>query len=451
MSTRTGASGGAPILHAAAPTAASVTGGVLLGLAVVLGVAYAFGRLAQRVRQPAVVGEIVAGLALGPSLLGLLPGDLTGALFPAEVRPFLQVLSQLGLVLFMFGVGYQLELNHLRGRGPQVTAVSLASVVLPFLLGMGLAVALEPTFITAELRVDGLLEPALFLGVAMSITAFPVLARIIDERGLNKSPLGALALACAAIQDFLAWCVLAVVVALVQATGWGPLGWLAVQSAAFVIALLHVVRPGLRWLLAPERRWAGAPATHAALVVGLLLSAWATEGMGLHAVFGAFAFGAVVPRRHVDAVAPQVPERIEQTSLFLLPAFFTVTGLSTDLGALGPQGAFMLLAAVAVACAGKFAGAFGSARLTGATAREATALGILLNARGLTELVILNVGLSLGVLDSRMFTVMVFMALITTVMTGPLLQWVRPSEPGPPRKRRTVPFAPDGRLRRENP
>ncbi|MFI5980277.1 cation:proton antiporter [Streptomyces sp. NPDC051555] len=429
----------------------AVTGGVLLGLAVILAVAHAFGRLARWVHQPAVVGEIVAGIALGPSLLGLLPGDLTALLFPADVRPFLQMLSQLGLVLFMFGVGYQLDRSHLRGAGQQVTAVSLSSVTLPFLLGIGLAVVLEPTFITAELESDRLLEPALFLGVAMSITAFPVLARIIDERGLNKSRLGAVALACAAIQDFLAWCVLAVVVALVRATGWGPLGWLVVESAAFVCTLFHVVRPGLRWLLAPERRWAGAPVTHAALVIGLLLSAWATEGMGLHAVFGAFAFGAVVPRRHVDALAPQVPERIEQTSLFLLPAFFTVTGLSTDLGGLGRQGALMLPAAVAVACAGKFAGAFGAARLTGATTRESTTLGILLNARGLTELVILNVGLSLRVLDSRMFTVMVFMALITTVMTGPLLHWAQPPEPGPPRKRRTLPFAPHGRVRRENP
>ncbi|WP_328929084.1 cation:proton antiporter [Streptomyces sp. NBC_00190] len=426
-----------PVTAAAAPPASVGTGGVLLGLAVLLAVAYVFSRLAQRFHQPVVMGEIVAGIALGPSLLGLLPGDLSHLFFPPAVRPFLQVIAQLGLVLFMFGVGYRLEIAHLRGAGRQVTAVSLGSVTLPFLLGMGLAAVLAPWFITSELGTEGLLEPALFMGVAMSITAFPVLARIIDERGLNKSRLGSIALTCAAIQDFLAWCVLAVVVALVHATGAGSLAWMAVEAAAFVLGLLYVVRPALRWLLAPERRWAGGPVTHAALVIGLLMCAWATEEIGLHAVFGAFAFGAVVPRRHIDALAPEVPERIEQTSLFLLPAFFTVTGLSVNLGGLGWQGALMLLAAVAVACAGKFVGAFGAAVLTGASARESTALGVLLNARGLTELVILNVGLSLKVLDSRMFTAMVFMAVITTIMTGPLLHRIHPLEGRPSTRERS--------------
>ncbi|MER5732197.1 cation:proton antiporter [Streptomyces sp. NPDC002138] len=414
----------------AVPATSGVTASVLLGLAVVLAVAHLFGRLAQRVRQPAVIGEIVAGLALGPSLLGLLPGGLCDRLFPADVRPFLTVLAQLGLVLFMFGVGYRVEPARLRGSGRQVAAVSLSSLALPFLLGAGLAVVLAARSTTARPAPHGLPASALFLGVAMSVTAFPVLARIIDERGLNRSRLGAVALACAAVQDVLAWCALAGVVALVRATGRASPVWPAVEAAVFLCALLYAVRPGLRWLLAPGRRRAGGPFTHAVLVTGLLLSAWATEAMGLHAVFGAFAFGAVVPRGHVDAGAPQAAERIEQTSLLLLPAFFTVTGLSTDLGGLGLQGALVLAAAVVVACAGKFAGAFGAARLTGAPARESAALGILLNTRGLTELVVLNVGLSLEVLDSRTFTAMVFMALITTLMTGPLLHLVLGGRPG---------------------
>ncbi|CAM5556427.1 hypothetical protein SAVIM338S_04554 [Streptomyces avidinii] len=415
-----------PVHDLAAGSASSVTGSILGALALIVAAAYVFARLAQRVRQPVVVGEIVAGIALGPSVLGLLPGDLVGLFFPPEVKPYLQILAQLGLVLFMFGVGYQFDGSHLRGHGRQVTTVSLSSVALPFVLGAGLAWACQPWFLRSQMKTDGLLVPALFLGAAMSITAFPVLARIISERGLQRDRLGAMAIACAAIQDFLAWTVLAVVVALANATGPWPLAQMALWSVAFFLGLMLIVRPGLVWLLAPERRWAGSPVVHAVLVVGLLLCAWATEAIGLHSVFGAFAFGAVVPRRQIDETAPEVPERIEQTSLFLLPVFFIVTGLSVDLGGLGWQGLAILAAVITVACVGKFVGAAGAARLTGATARESMTLGVLLNARGLTELVILNVGLALGVLDSRMFTAMVVMAVVTTIMTGPLLERFHP-------------------------
>ncbi|MFE0426579.1 cation:proton antiporter [Streptomyces sp. NPDC058953] len=194
-----------------------------------------------------------------------------------------------------------------------------------------------------------------------------------------------------------------------------------IGSVALVIGLVLVVRPALAWALDPARPWSGTAVTHAVLVMGLLLSAWATEAIGLHVVFRAFAFGAVVPRDRVDASAPEVPERIEQTSLFLLPVFFVVTGLAVDLGGLGGQGVLILLAVLAVACAGKFAGAAGAARLTGSTRREAAVLGTLMNTRGLTELVILNVGLGLGVIDGQLFSAMVVMAIVTTVMAGPLL------------------------------
>ncbi|MFJ2443303.1 MULTISPECIES: cation:proton antiporter [unclassified Streptomyces] len=400
-----------------------ITGNMLAGLAVILAAAYIFARLAKRIRQPTVMGEIVAGLALGPSLLGLLPGDPVEALFPADARPILQALSQLGLVLFMFGIGYELDFARLRGSGRRVTLVSLSSVALPFALGAGLAVLLFPWYDKSQLSTDGVLAPALFLGAAMSITAFPVLARIIAEGGMQRSRIGAMALACAAIQDFLAWCVLAVIVVIATASGPWPLAQMVVESGLFLIVLLYVVRPGLRWVMAPERPWAGSSSLiHTILVTGLLVSAWATNEIGLHAVFGAFAFGAVVPRGPIEAQAPQVAERIEQTSLFLLPVFFTVTGLSVDLGGLGGHGVIMTVAVIVVACVGKFVGAAGSARLSGASGAESMTLGVLLNARGLTELVILNVGLSLGVLDSRLFSAMVVMALVTTFMTGPLLQ-----------------------------
>jgi Kef-type K+ transport system membrane component KefB len=399
------------------------TAQLLSALALVLAAAFVFAKLAQRARQPAVVGEIVAGVVLGPSALGLLPGDLVDVFFPADIRPYLQVLSQLGLILFMFGVGYQFDQSHLRSHGRRVMAVSLSSVALPFVLGAALAVALAlvPWLRRSAVGTDGLLVPALFLGAAMSITAFPVLARIISERGLHKDRMGAIAVACAAIQDFLAWAILAVVVALANSTGGWPLARMAIASTAVLAGLVCLVRPALAWALAPARQWSGSLVTHAVLVVGLLLSAWATEAIGLHAVFGAFAFGAVVPRAEVDARTPEVPERIEQASLLLLPVFFVVTGLSVNLGGLGVQGVVLLVAVLTVACGGKFLGAASAARLTGASKQEATVLGVLMNARGLTELVILNVGLGLGAIDGRLFTAMVVMAIVTTVMTGPLL------------------------------
>ncbi|WP_432064542.1 cation:proton antiporter [Streptomyces sp. C10-9-1] len=409
-----------PVLGA--EESAAVTGTVLVGLALVLIAAFLFSAAAKRVRQPAVMGEIVAGIALGPSLLGLLPGDLPGLLFPPEARPYLEVLAQLGLVLFMFGVGYQLSLSHVKGVGRHIALVSFSSVALPFVMGAALAVLLHPWLDRSQLKTDGMLGPALFLGAAMSITAFPVLARIIVERGLQKHRVGAMALVSAAIQDVIAWTVLAAVVTVVSVSGLWSLGRTVGGALAFGLLLLLVVRPALAWLLAPQRPWAGnAPTVHVVLCSGLLASAWITEEIGLHAVFGAFLFGAVAPRRHIDATAPEVPERIDQTSLLLLPVFFTVTGLSVDLAGLGPQGVVMVLATVAVACAGKFLGAMGAARLCGSGGRESTVLGILLNARGLTELVVLNVGLGLGALDSRLFTAMVVMALLTTLMTGPLL------------------------------
>ncbi|GAA2242807.1 hypothetical protein GCM10010232_32260 [Streptomyces amakusaensis] len=416
----------------------SVAGIVLVDLALLLLTALLFVTLAKRVRQPAVMGEIVAGIALGPSLLGLLPGDLPEVLFPPEARPYLEVLAQLGLVLFMFGIGYRLSLSHVKGVGRHIALVSLSSVALPFAMGAALALLLFPWLDQSQLRTEGVLGPALFLGAAMSITAFPVLARIILERGLQKQRVGTVALISAAIQDVIAWSVLAVVATMVTAGGAWSFGRTIVGALLFVLAMIYVARPALAWLLAPERRWAGnSMIVHVTLCSGLLASAWVTDQIGLHAVFGAFLFGTVVPRRHIDATAPEVPERIDQTSLLLLPVFFTVTGLSVDLSTLGTQGFVMVLAVVAVACAGKFLGAAGAARLTGASGRESMVLGILLNARGLTELIVLNVGLSLGALDTRLFTAMVVMAVVTTLMTGPLLsRFHRDTEPGSPVVRR---------------
>lgn len=347
--------------------------------------------------------------------------------------------------------------------GRQITLVSLGSAVLPFVPGAALAVALHPWYDSPQPSGGGVLVPALFLGTAMSVTAFPVLDRIIAERGMQRTRVGAMALACAAVEDFLAWCALAVIVVIATAGGAWPPVCMVLESAAFLVFLGYGVRPGLRRLAARARPTADSSLFHAALVTGLLLSAWATSAIGLHAVFGAF--GAAVPRARIEEHAPEVAERIEQTSLFLLPVFFTVTGLSVDLGGLGGRGVAMVLAFVAVACAGKFLGAATAARLSGVPRRESVALGVLLNARGLTELVILDVGLGLGVLDRRLFTAMAVMALVTTPMTGPLLERLghRQDLPrgaglsGPPRRgrergaeaavtaRRTPPVLPGGK------
>ncbi|RKN47503.1 cation:proton antiporter [Micromonospora endolithica] len=419
-------------LAAAAGGGPSTIQSVLVALAVLLPTAYLCGQIARRAGQPAVMGEIVGGVALGPSLLGLLPGNPTEVLFPPEIRPILQALAQIGLVLFMFGVGYHLNLyGHRVGR--KVAVISLSSVALPFTLGAGLAVAFHHLLDTGE-GLPGLLGPALFLGAAMSITAFPVLARIITEHGLNRRPVGQLALACAAVEDLLAWTALAVVVVVVNADSPWRLGGMALEIAAFVLLMYFAVRPALAWLLSPERRWAATGGiTHTVLITGLLLSAFTTEFIGLHAVFGAFAFGAVVPRLLVEAQHPEVPDQIEHTSLLLLPVFFTLTGLSVNIGGLGVDGVIMVVAVIVVAVVSKFVAASSAARLTGSDWREARVLGVLINARGLTELVILNVGLSLGVLNSQIFTAMVIMALVTTLMTGPLLRrLLTPEERGEP-------------------
>ncbi|MEV6206142.1 cation:proton antiporter [Kitasatospora sp. NPDC051914] len=417
---------------ASPPSLESTTAVVFVDVALILGAAHVFGRLARRLRQPPVVGEIVAGLALGPSLLGLLPGNPTAVLFPKEVRPFLHVLAQLGLVLFMFGIGYRLDADHLRGRGRQITAVSLSSVALPLALGTGLGFLFFPWYDHGFLRSTTAPAPALFLGAAMSITAFPVLARIIADRGMQRDRLGGIALTCASLQDALAWALLAVIVAAVTAGESHSLLVNAALSAAFVLVLRYAVRPLLLRLLAPGGRAdARATAAFPLLMGGLLVSAWFTSAIGLHAVLGAFAFGAAVPRGELERLAPYVPERIDQTGSLLLPVFFTLTGLSVDLTGLGTRGAVELALVLVVACAGKFVGATASARLTGFDRGESLTLGVLMNARGLTELIILNVGLELRVIDQRLFTVMVIMAIVTTVMTGPLLNAVQRAHPLP--------------------
>ena len=410
--------------------------GLLLAqLVVILVAARAAGLLMRPLGQPAVIGEMIAGLALGPSLLGAVAPDVLAALFPAGGMLPLAALSQLGVLLFMFVVGLRLDLTLLRGRAHVAVAVSHASIIAPFLLGAALAPLLHPAFAPPGV---GLLPFALFLAAAMSVTAFPVLARILDDRGLRGTRIGTVAIAAAAVDDVTAWCILAAVVAVARSTGATGAGGLSAfattigLAAAWVLFLFAVVRPALA--RAAARRSVVVPSAQlvSVAVVGAFVSAWATEGAGVHALFGSFLAGVIVPRGGADdpargGLAEMLAHRIEAVvGAVLLPVFFAFTGLRTSVGLVQGGTAWALAGLILlVAVAGKLGGSAGAARLFGMPWREALAVGTLMNTRGLMELVILNVGLDIGVITPTLFAMLVLMALVTTVMTSPLLGVLR--------------------------
>jgi Kef-type K+ transport system membrane component KefB len=397
--------------------AAEVIGDVGL----VLVVSGLFGALARRCGQPAVIGQILAGIVLGPSLLGRLPGDPTRHLFNSHVLPYLTVLSQIAIVIFMFVVGYELDLRTIRGKGRAVPAVAASGLLIPMGLGAA-AVLLWPAGFTAlgEHHVSSR-SFVLFMAVATAITALPVLAAIVRERGLAGTLVGNVATAAAGIMDVAAWLVLA---AALIGTGQSPSRpWLVtvVLLAGFVAAMLLLVRPALRW-------WFGRPrqvlASRLAVALALALGcAWVTASLGLHPVFGGFLAGLVMPGRD-GAPDDEVLRPMEQTGSLLLPLFFVVTGLSLNLGALGLAALSMLALILVLGGGGKLGSAYAAARLSGLPARPAAAIAALVNTRGLTELIALNVGLQAGIIDQRLFTVLVLMAVITTLLTGPLLSLV---------------------------
>jgi Kef-type K+ transport system membrane component KefB len=383
----------------------------LLAVALIVVVARAAGWLFERLGQPPVIGEIVAGLALGPTLLG----GWSETLFPLGIRPLLRVLSTLGLVLFMFLVGLEMNLGHLTDRRQRISgAVALAGTAIPFGLGALLGLVLHPTHAQADLA-----PFVLFMGASMSITAFPVLARILQERKLYGTPLGTLAMAAAAGDDVLTWATLALVVAVATSSGAWEFPWICLLSVAFGALMLLVVRPAL----ARHGDKAPGPGDLALVVAGILACAWATSAMGIHEIFGAFLLGAVFPR---GPLAEGVRVPLEAMATVLLPIFFVTTGLNVDLGGVGLQGLWQFGLILLVACAGKLLGAWGGARSLGLAGRESLALGVLMNTRGLTELVVLNIGLGLGVLDRPLFGLLVLMAVVTTVATAPLLGVIRP-------------------------
>jgi Kef-type K+ transport system membrane component KefB len=391
---------------------------VLADIALVLLVGAVLGRAVRRLRQPAVLGEILAGIALGPTLLGLLPGDLPAARFPAQVRGYLSAIAQVGLLLFMFVMGWEFDRRLLGNRRSLAATVSLSSIAVSFAFGVALATVLYGNHWQVAGHRVAFVPFALFMGAAMAITAFPVLARILAERRLAGTPVGALALASAAIDDVLAWCVLALVAALATAHSGLDLVRTAVLSLAYVALLATVVRPLLAALV---RRLVNSPSLLVVVAAGVFLSAGATTWIGIHAIFGAFAFGFVMPREPAEALRQGLGRPLNQVTTILLPVFFVVTGLGVDLGALSTRDYVELVAIVVVACAGKLIGATVPARAFGLPWSDVRTLGLLMNTRGLTELIILNAGVALGILDGRLFTMMVLMALVTTAMAGPLL------------------------------
>jgi Kef-type K+ transport system membrane component KefB len=398
---------------------------LLADLVVIILAARCFGALARRLNQPAVIGEVLAGIVLGPTVLGRIIPSAPAWLFPPDVP--LKPIADLGLVFFMFLVGLELDTDLMRKEGRRAVQISLSGVIAPFLLGALLALVLAPVN-EAGVFADGTHHPpsrlafALFLGAAMCITAFPILARIMVETGLYRTPVGMAALCAAAVDDAIAWILLAAVIGIAK-NGSPAQALPALLLTIVFVAFMFTVGRALLGRLARRYEAKGALSIDmvAVIVASVLASAFATEKIGIHAIFGAFVLGAVMPRN--SGMVRDLTEKIEDfTVIILLPVFFAVTGLRTDLFTLNsPALLGWLVLIVLVATLGKFLGTGLAARLTGSSARDSIVIGALMNTRGLTELVILSIGLSLGVLSDRVFAMMVIMALVTTVMGAPIV------------------------------
>ena len=393
---------------------------VLLALVAVIVTGRLLGLIFRYLGQPPVIGEVIAGILLGPSLLGQIAPEFAATLLPQSVAPTLGVIAQLGVILYMFVVGLELDPESLRERGHSTVAISHASIVAPFLLGSILALFLYPRL--AEPHVPFTVF-ALFLGAAMSVTAFPVLARILTDRGISRTPLGVVALTCAATDDATAWCLLAFVVGVAQAKVQASF-LVLVWTALYILALFVVVRPILRRWVSSLGDKPVTPGVMAVVFVGLLSSALITEAIGIHAIFGAFALGAIFP--HDSHLARDLTRKLEDTvTVLLLPAFFAFTGMRTQIGLVaGWENWLWCGLIIVVATIGKFGGTFVAARLTGLNRRDASSLGILMNTRGLMELIVLNIGLDLQIISPTVFAMMVIMAVVTTIATTPIFQWI---------------------------
>lgn len=403
---------------------------VVAALALVITASWALGAAARKLRQPPVVGQLLVGIALGPSLLGLAPGGMYDTLFPEQIKPILTALAQVALALFLFAVGYELDLGQLRHHRA-VTTVSLSAFALPMLMGAGIVVLLPGSFrsVNGGHPIDATFT--LYMAVALSITAVPVLASIIRDQGLAGSRPATIAMAAAGVIDALSWPVLAV--CLIGGEG-GSLGdWFTRMAllAAYLLVMIFGVRRVLVWWMNRPGALLTNPVPIATALT--LASAWATSALGLHVIFGALLAGIIMPRQRDGAPDSQVLRPLQETGGLLLPVFFTISGMSVQLSGLHASDLLLLVVLCIVAVVGKVAAgalsARGSARLPW---RDSLLIGVLLNTRGLTELIVLNVGLQAGVIGPRLYALLVIMALFTTAAAGPLIGPLhRPADASP--------------------
>lgn len=395
---------------------------LLAQIVTIIIVARFFGWIFKKIGQPTVIGEIIAGIVLGPSLLGMYFPEFSATLFPVESLGNLKFLSQIGLILFMFVIGMELDLKVLKNKANEAVVISHASIVIPFALGIGLAYFVYNRFAPEGVK---FLSFSLFMGIAMSITAFPVLARIVQERGLHKTRLGAIAITCAAADDITAWCLLAVVIAIVKAGTFVSSLYIIGLAALYVLAMLLVVKPFLKRIgdLYATKDTLVKPVV-AIFFLTLIISSYATEVIGIHALFGAFMTGAIMP--DVPKFRTIFIEKVEDVSLILLlPLFFVFTGLKTEIGLINDPYLWKITGfIILVAVVGKFFGSALAAKFVGQSWPDSLTIGALMNTRGLMELIVLNIGLELKVLTPEVFTMMVIMALVTTFMTGPALDFI---------------------------
>ena len=401
---------------------ASPTALVLAQIVVIIIVSRIFGFFFSKIHQPTVIGEIIAGIALGPSLLGTILPEFSQALFPENSLGNLSLLSQVGLILFMFMVGMELDIKVLQNKVKDAVVVSNAGILIPFTLGICLAYYIYGHF--APVGVP-FLSFGLFLGMAMSITAFPVLARIVQERGIHRTRLGALVITCAAIDDISAWCMLAAIIAIAKAGSFLSSLYVILLSVVYIILMIRVIRPFLKRVgdLHTSLENLSKPVV-AIFFLTLLISSYTTEIIGIHALFGAFLAGTIMPEN--SKFRNIFIQKIEDISLvLLLPLFFVYTGLRTQIGLLNDIYLWQITGLIVlVAITGKFIGSAFASKIMGQNWRDSLTIGALMNTRGLMELVVLNIGYDLGILSPQVFSMMIIMALVTTFMTGPALDLI---------------------------
>jgi Kef-type K+ transport system membrane component KefB len=394
---------------------------LLLQILVIVAVSRLFGLLFNLIKQPTVVGEIVAGIVLGPSLLGFLLPDVYAFLFPVSSLQSLQFLSQIGLAFFMFIVGMELEVQSLKKKAQEALIISHSSILFPFFLGLLLSYFIYEDF--AQPGTD-FMSFGLFMGTAMSITAFPVLARILKERNMIKSPLGNLVITCAAADDVTAWCILAIVIAIVKAGNIIAAMITIVLAIVLVVVLLFVIRIWLKKLNTITEKYQKDRAFVSVAFLVLLISAYLAEVIGIHALFGSFVAGLIMPQN--SAIKEKITEKLEDVSmLILLPIFFAYVGIKTQITLLNDSSLWSIAAVIiSVAIAGKVIGSTVAAKVVGQSWKDSLSIGVLMNTRGLMELIVLNIGLDLGILSPEIFAIMVLMALVTTFMTGPIMDLI---------------------------